>query len=178
MPRCGPCAVRRSKSAHICRSQVYSEQAAVLPSEVAPIAFEADIKDASLAAVRNDLLALGRSFRQAGQAAAADAVSRALAFVRRSASLPIGLREAREIADILHDGDDEVDISVRGLFRPKMALGPLAAAADLVPEFSDQARRLISDIETRVTAWDEETPVSAKLTLVLQDNAWNSEQRR
>ena len=148
---------------------------AVLPSEVAPIAFEADIKDASLAAVRNDLLALGRSFRQVGQAVAADAVSRALAFVRRSASLPIGLREAREIADILHDGDDEVDISVRGLFRPKMALGPLAAAADLVPEFSEQARRLVKDIETRVTAWDEETPVSAKLTRVLQDTAWNSE---
>ena len=87
--------------------------------------------------MRNDLLALGRRFRLAGQAAAADAVSRALGFVRRSASLPIGLRQAREIADILHDGDDEVDASVRGLFRPKMALGPLAAAADLAPEFGD-----------------------------------------
>lgn len=148
--------------------------ASVLPGDAAPIAFEADIKDASLVTVRNDLLALGRSFRQVGQAAAADAVSRALAFVRRSASLPIGLGEAREIADILHDGDDEVDISVRALFRPKMALGPLAAAADLAPEFGDEARRLIRDVETRVTAWDEETPVSAKLTRVLEDNAWNS----
>lgn len=145
----------------------------VLPGD-APIAFEADIKDASLATVRNDLLALGRSFRQVGQAIAADAVSRALAFVRRSASLPIGLREAREIADILHDSDDEVDMSVRALFRPKMALGPLAAAADLVPEFGDEARRLIRDVETRVTAWDVETPISAKLARVLEDNAWNS----
>jgi hypothetical protein len=32
---------------------------AALHGELAPIAFEADIKDASLAAVRNDLLALG-----------------------------------------------------------------------------------------------------------------------
>jgi len=147
----------------------------VLHGEMAPIAFEADIKDASLATVRNDLLALGRSFRRAGQTAAADAVSRALGFVRRSACLPIGLRQAREIADILHDGDDEVDASIRGLFRPKMALGPLAAAADLVPELGAEARRLIGDIETRVTAWDEETPVSAKLAQLLQDNAWNSE---
>ena len=101
---------------------------AVLHGELTPIAFEADIKDASLAAVRNDLLALGRRFRQVGQAAAADAVSRALGFVRRSASLPIGLRQAREVPTSSY-GDDEVDASVRGLFRPKMALGPLAAAA-------------------------------------------------
>jgi hypothetical protein len=149
--------------------------ASILPVEAAPIAFEADIKDASLAIVRNDLLALGRSFREVRQAAAADAVSRALAFVRRSASLPLGLAEARGIADILHDGDDEVDISVRALFRPKMALGPLAAAANLVPELGDEARRLIGDIEARVAAWDEETPVSAKLARVLQDDAWNNE---
>jgi hypothetical protein len=68
----------------------------------------------------------------------------------RSTSLPGGLREAREIADILQDGDDQVDVSVRGLFRSKMALGPVAAAADLVAEFGDEARRLIADIETRV----------------------------
>ncbi|WP_244471931.1 hypothetical protein [Prosthecomicrobium hirschii] len=148
--------------------------ASVFPVDVAPIAFEADIKDAALATVRNDLLALGRNFRNAGQAVAADAVSRALAFVRRSASLPVGVREAREIADIIHDGDDEVDLSVRALFRPNMALGPLAAAADLVPEFGDEARRLIREIKTRVTAWDEETPISAKLASILKDNAWNS----
>jgi hypothetical protein len=56
-----------------------------------------------------------------------------------------------------------------------MALGPLAAAADLAPEFGTEARRLIGDIETRVTAWDEETPVSTKLVQLLQDDAWNSE---
>lgn len=148
--------------------------ASVLPESVAPMAFEADIKDASLAGLRNDLLALGRSFRQIGRAAAADAVSRALAFVRRCASLPIGHREAREIADILHDGDDEVDMYVRALFRPKMALGPLAATADLVPEFSVEARRLVRDVGIRVAAWDVETPVSAKLARVLEDGAWNS----
>src|SRR3546814_4460462 len=128
------------------------------PDEAAPIVIGADIKDSSLASGRNDLRALGRKCRTMGQGFAADAVSRALAFVRRSASLPVGLREAREIADILHDGDDEVDISDRGLFRPKMALGPLAEAADLVPEIGDEARRLVGDIETRVTEWEEENP--------------------
>src|SRR3546814_3801170 len=89
------------------------------PDEAAPIVFEADIKDASLASVRNDLLALGRKFRTMGQAAAADAVSRALAFVRRSASLPVGLREARDIADILHEGDrsDEHTSEIQSLIR-------------------------------------------------------------
>src|SRR5262245_63579828 len=87
---------------------------AFLPVDATCIAFEADIKDASLASVRNDLLALGRRYRDGGNALAANAVSRAMGFLRRSASLPVGLREAREIADILHDGDDEVDIAVRG----------------------------------------------------------------
>ena len=147
---------------------------AVLTAELPPITFEADIKDASLAILRKELITLGRNLRQAGQATAADGVSRALAFVRRSASLPIGLREAREIADILHDGDDEVDAAVRSLFRPKMALGPLAAAADLAPQFGEEARRLVQEVEAKVGAWEEETPVSAKLVHVLKDALWNS----
>jgi hypothetical protein len=148
---------------------------AELPDKAEDIAFEADIKDASLATVRNDLLALGRRFRQMGQGLAADSVSRAMAFVRRAASLPIGLREAREIADVLHDSDDETDISARSLFRAKMALGPLAAAADLVPETGEEARRLIGNIEARATSWEDETPVSAKLALLLRDASWNCE---
>jgi len=148
---------------------------AMLPDSTTAIAFDADIKDASLAAVRDDLLSLGRKFREGGNALAADAVSRALAFLRRSASSPIGLREAREIADILHDGDDEVDVTIRGLFRPKVALGPLAAAAEFVPELGAEAKRLIADIERRSAVWDEETPVSAKLATVLRDDTWNNE---
>ena len=75
-------------------------QAAVLPGEVDAIPFEADIKDASLANVRNDLLALGRSFRQMGQGLVAGAVSRALALVRRSASLPTPASAARRILSV------------------------------------------------------------------------------
>jgi hypothetical protein len=147
----------------------------ILPDGAAPIIFDADIKDASLAGLRNDLLSLGRKFREGGHSLAADAVSKALAFLRRSASLPIGLREAREIVDILHDGDDEVDVAVRGLFRPKVALGPLAVAANFIPEFGSEAIRLIAEIERRAASWEEETPVSAKLTAILQDLTWNIE---
>jgi hypothetical protein len=138
-----------------------------------PLRFEADIKDASLAGLRRDLVALGRNFRQRGESVAADGASKALAFLRRSASLPIGLREAREIADILNDGDDEVDIFVKSLFRPKMVLGPLAAAADLVPEFGEVTRQLVGVVEAKVATWEEETPVSAKLAQLLLDTAWN-----
>jgi hypothetical protein len=41
--------------------------AAVLPGKVDAIAFEADIKDASLATVRNDLLALAGAFDRLGK---------------------------------------------------------------------------------------------------------------
>jgi hypothetical protein len=146
-----------------------------LAAELPPLRFEADIKDASLAGLRRDLVALGRSFRQRGEAGAADGASKALALLRRAASLPIGLREAREIADILNEGDDEVDIRVRSLFRPKVALGPLAAAAELVPEFGETTRRLVSGVEARVAAWEEETPVSPKLAQLLSHPGWNSQ---
>ena len=146
---------------------------AQLAIELPSLRFEADIKDASLAGLRRDLVALGRNFRQRGESIAADGASKALAFLRRSASLPIGLREAREIADILNDGDDEVDIFVKSLFRPKMILGPLAAAADLVPEFGEVTRQLVVTVEAKVATWEEETPVSAKLVQLLHDTAWN-----
>lgn len=146
------------------------ELAAALP----PIHFEADIKDATLAPLRNDLVTLGRNFRQSGVPMAADHVSKALAFLRRSASLPIGLREARDIADILYDGEDEIDIAARSLFRPKMMLGPIAATAELVPEFGEAARRLAAELGTKVDSWEGETPVSAKLARLMGDPAWNN----
>src|SRR4030081_3851263 len=59
MRLCVPFDVCHLKSAHICRSRVFFGPSAALHGELAPIASEADIKDASLAAVRNDLLALG-----------------------------------------------------------------------------------------------------------------------
>lgn len=145
-----------------------------LATTLKPITFEADIKDASLAGLRDNLITLGRNYRQAGEPAAAASVSTALAFLRRTASLPIGLREARDVADILHDGDDEVDNAARGLFRPKMALSRLAAAAETVPQYGEPARRLVAEIETKVQRWEDETPISAKLAQVLADPAWNA----
>ncbi|MEP2829653.1 hypothetical protein [Parvibaculum sp.] len=148
--------------------------ASTLTSDLKPIAFEADIKDASLAGLRDGLLSLGRNFRQAGEPAAAASVSKALAFLRRSASLPIGLKEARYVTDILHDGDDEVDNAARTLFRPKMALSRLAMAAEMVPQFGEATRRLIAEVEAKVQAWEDETPVSAKLVQVLLEPVWNA----
>ncbi|WP_293374582.1 hypothetical protein [Phenylobacterium sp. SCN 70-31] len=138
-----------------------------------PVQFDADIKDASLAPLREDLVSLGRTLREAGHQKAAEGVSQALALLRRSASLPIGLEEARAISDILYDADDEVDVSARSLFRPKMALAALAAIKDTVPEFGQVAARLAAAVEAKVAAWSDETPVSAKLASVLQDADWN-----
>ena len=101
-------------------------------------------------------------------------MSQALALLRRSASLPLGLEEARAISDVLYDSEDEVDIAARSLFRPKMALAPLADVRNVAPEFSQIATRLVEAIETKLAAWSEETPVSAKLDALLQDPGWNS----
>lgn len=139
-----------------------------------PVRFEADIKDAALAPLRQSLVRLGRELRQGGHALAADGVSKALALLRRSASLPIGLEEARGISDILFDGGDEVDDAARSLFRPKMALAPLAAVQVLAPSFGEAAKRLVSEIGAKLALWAAETPVSAKLSTVLEDPAWNS----
>jgi hypothetical protein len=145
-----------------------------IPTEMAPISFQADIKDASLAPLRRDLVALGQSMREAGASIGADAVSRTLAFVRRCASLPLGLQEARQTADILYDGDDEVDASVRSMFRPKMAMAGLASFGDLFPAFAAQATAAAEVVEAKVAGWDAETPVAAKLTELLADPNLNS----
>lgn len=138
------------------------------------VLFEADIKDASLAPLREDLVSLGRSLREAGHQKAAEGVSRALALLRRSASLPIGLDEARTISDVLYDGDDEVDATARSLFRPKMALAPLASVSDTAPEFGEIAKRLVTAIQSKLSAWSEETPISVKLGALMRDTTWNS----
>jgi hypothetical protein len=147
-----------------------------LNSPLPPVRFEADIKDAALAPMRQNLVKLGRDLRQGGHALAADGVSKALALLRRSASLPIGIEEARGIADILFDGGDEVDDAARSLFRPKMALAPLAAVQTLAPSFGVAANRLVLEIEGKLALWRTETPVSAKLSTVLADPEWNCSQ--
>jgi hypothetical protein len=147
--------------------------AAKLPSEMPAIAFQADIKDASLAPLRDRLVVLGRALREDAHAGAA-VVSRTLAFLRRSASLPIGLSEAREITDILYDADDEVDSSVRAMFRPKMVLGALLAVAEIAPAYSSEIRSLVEAVGSKVGEWESETPVSLKLASLLEQSAWNA----
>ena len=141
--------------------------AAELPSDLPPVSFDPDIKDASLAPIRKGLLSLGTALREQGGSEAVAAVARALRFLRRAASLPVGLAEARCIADILHTDDDDVDRSARSAFRPKMELDPLHKVADLVPALGVEAKRLAAEIEVKAESWADETPVSAKLTTVL-----------
>ena len=150
--------------------------AVTLTTELPPIVFEADIKDATLVPLRTDLVSLGRIFRQSGAQLAADHVSKSLALLRRCASLPTGLKEAREIADILYDGEDEVDLAARSLFRPKMTLGPLAATAEMAPECADIVRGVTAELTAKLDTWDDETPVSVKLNRLMEQAAWNNSQ--
>jgi hypothetical protein len=145
-----------------------------LPTEMPPISFQADIKDASLAPLRRDLVALGQRMRETGASRGAEAVSRTLAFVRRCASLPLGLQEARETADILYDADDDADASVRAMFRPRMAMAELSTFAELFPSFAADATSAVATVEAKVAAWNSDTPVAAKLTALLADSAINA----
>jgi hypothetical protein len=148
--------------------------AVTLSHELQPIGFDADIKDASLAPLRRDLLALGRRLRDAKDTVGTQGVARALGFLRRSACLAVGLLEAREIADILYDGEDDVDAIAKAMFRPKMALAELAAAADLSPAFANEVHRLTTAVEQKAATWEEETPISIKLENILKGHEWNS----
>lgn len=148
-------------------------KSAALPERLADVAFTADIKDASLVAIREKLVTLGRRLRDGGDGAGARSVSRALAFLRRVASLPLGLEEARRTADTLFDADDEVDAGIRAMFRPRMALGQLAEIGESSPEGAF-AREAVTLIEARVAEWGEETPVSAKLASLVAHDGWNT----
>ena len=76
--------------------------------------------------LRERLVILGRRLRDGGDARRPRAVSTALTFLRRVGSLPLGLEVARRTANVLFDADDDVDSGVRAMFRPSMALAPLA----------------------------------------------------
>lgn len=148
-------------------------RASALPERLPDVSFTADIKDASLVAIREKLVMLGRRLRDGGDGAGARGVSRALAFLRRVASLPLGLEEARLTADTLFDADDEVDAGIRAMFRPRMALGQLAEIGESSPEGAF-AREVVALIESRVDGWAAETPVSAKLAELMAQPGWNS----
>lgn len=144
-----------------------------LPARLPDVAFTADIKDASLVQIREKLVTLGRRLRDGGDGAGARGVSRALSFLRRVASLPLGLEEARRTADTLFDAEDEVDAGIRAMFRPQMALGQLAEIGEVSPDGA-LARDALKLIGERVEDWLAETPVSLKLTELLLQERWNA----
>ena len=150
--------------------------AATLPFNLPSVVFEPDIKDASLAPLRRDLVALASALKAIGGSEATEPAARALRFLRRAASLPTGLSEAQEIADMLFPDDEEGDRALRSAFRPKMELAGLLAIGDRYPSVTQLGARLYREIESKVTAWSNETPVSAKLTAVL-DSARNRASR-
>ena len=88
-------------------------------------------------------------------------------------SLPLGLEVARRTADVLFDADDDVDSGIRAMFRPSMALAPLAEIGESSPEGA-LAREAVALIRSHVDAWGSETPVSAKLAELLSQEDWNS----
>lgn len=141
-----------------------------LPDQLPRVAFHADIKDASLVRLRNDLLDLLRKFKESGNLEGARAAATALSFVRRIACLPLGLFEARNTARILFDADDDVDSGVRAMFLEGMALADLAAIEASGAD-NGRARPILQRIEQLVAEWQGETPVSAKLSemLALED---------
>lgn len=147
--------------------------AATLPDEFPEVEFTADIKDASLVGTREKLVSLGRRLRDAGDGSGVRAVSKALSFLRRAASLPLGLEEARKTVDTLFDADDDVDAGIRAMYRPLMALGPLAEVGASSPDGA-AAREAIALVESHVATWGDETPVSAKLAGMLSRDGWNS----
>jgi hypothetical protein len=86
----------------------------------------------------------------------------------------LGTAEAREIVDVLFDSDDEVDISARAMLRPLMALSPLAKVGAISAEGST-ADEAIKRIDELFQQWGEETPVSAKLRALLENEDWNTQ---
>lgn len=148
-------------------------RASALPEHLSDVGSTADIKDASLVPIREKLVMLGRRLRDSGDGVGARGVSRALAFLRRVASLPLGLEEARLTADTLFDADDEVDAGIRAMFRPRMALGQLAEIGESSPEGA-AAREAVALIEAHIVGWGAETPVSAKLASLIARDGWNT----
>src|SRR5581483_6325702 len=138
-----------------------------LPQELSNVDFKVDIKDAELAPLRSDLVGLGRALRESGNAKAASGVSQALAFLKRVASLPVGLDEASDVARQIYDGDDDGDARRRALFMPKMELKPLADVEIDAPAHANEAQRLCRKIEEKICFWKTETPVSMKLSALL-----------
>lgn len=139
-----------------------------------PVTFSADIKDASLAPLRDRLISLSRDMREAGQANSAAIVGKAIHTLSTFASLPFGISEARQAASILFDGDGRNEVEARTSFFPTSALQQMAEIEAAVPAFAVDIRRLLNEIRAHVNEWEQATPVSLKLAQLLGYPEWNA----
>lgn len=142
--------------------------------ELPPIAFVADVKDASLAPLRERFIGLSRRLREAGQGDAAIAVTRGLHALSKFASLPLGLKEARENASVLFDGDGREEVAARSKFFPTFELQPLAEIASAAPELTVDVSTILDEVWSRIRSWEQDSPVSLKLAQLLSDPEWNA----
>ena len=122
----------------------------------------ADLKDARLLSLRNEVLGAARQLDEAEDRTGAAALRAGLSFVRATATLPIALGAARSIVEMMHGTEDDADRRVRRKFYTATALQPMADAALASPN-----RALLLAFRARFMAlaegWENATPVSEKL---------------
>ena len=138
------------------------------------VAFTADVKDASLAPLRDRLMGLARSLREAGHATEARAVGSGLRALSTFASLPLGIAEAKSNASVLFDGDGYEDVRTRSSFFPTSVLQPMAAIESAAPEFATDIRELLEEVRSHIGQWESATPISLKLERLFRDSEWNA----
>jgi hypothetical protein len=153
--------------------QVPGQDAASM-SALQPLPATADVKDAGLRPIRERLLGLARRLREAGHAAPAHAVGRTLRVLSAFASLPLGLVEARNTADVLFPGDGHEEVKARTRFFPTSRLQALADAEAAAPEFAADLREAFDAVKSQIARWEGATPVSLKLRTLLDDKGWNA----
>jgi hypothetical protein len=136
--------------------------------------FDADIKDAGLAPMRHRLLDIGNALRTAGDREGAGTARKALDCLHRSASMPLGLSEAKAAADTLWNGDSDEEREAASLFHTRQGIRALAAACRRAGVAVNEGLRAVWEAEERLDQWADATPVSAKLSRLLADPGWNA----
>lgn len=122
----------------------------------------ADLKDARLLALRNEVLGTARDLEEAEDRAAAAALRAGLSFVRATATLPVALGAARAIVETMHGTEDDADRSARRKFYPATALQPMADTA-LVSAHRETLLAFRRQFLSLAEGWENGTPVSEKL---------------
>lgn len=136
--------------------------------------YRADIKDAGLAPMRREAIAIGRIFEASGDRTAMRAARGALDALHIAASMPFGLAEAGTAADTIWNGDSDEERAALSLFYPRQSIRRLAASASAAGLAINESADLVRRAEERLDTWNEATPVSIKLASLLADPAWNA----